>query len=145
MINVDNIQTWTILIVDDEPDNLNVARKILAYNGAQILTAANGEEGLALMADAPLTFVLLDLSMPKMDGWEMYQRVRADGKLKATPIIALTAHAMEEDRKRALDMGFDGYITKPFRIDTLLDDIREALRRLNERPSAHPTAQGDGA
>lgn len=133
MINVDDIQSWTILIVDDEPDNLNVARKILAFNGAQILTATNGEEGLAMMADAVVTFVLLDLSMPKMDGWEMYQRVRANGTLKATPIIALTAHAMEEDRKRALEMGFDGYITKPFRIDTLLDDIRDALRRLNER------------
>lgn len=133
MINVDDISTWTILIVDDEPDNLNVAHKILRHSGATVYTATNGHEGLAAMRNAPMTFVLLDLSMPEMDGWEMLTQLRADTRLAHTPVIALTAHAMDEDRKKALDMGFDGYITKPFRIDTLLRDIRNALRSMGQQ------------
>jgi len=133
-MNSDNIGTWKVLIVDDEPDNLNVAQKILTFNGATVYTAANGIEGLHLMKQIRMSFVLLDLSMPKMDGWEMCSRAKADPQLKDIPIIALTAHAMGDDRQRALKMGFSGYITKPFRMDTFLHDIRRIIQQLDQKP-----------
>lgn len=123
------ISNWVALIVDDEPDNLRVAAKVLQYNGAEVHTASNGVEGLSVLDKVKPTFILLDLSMPQMDGWEMFKQVRANDGLAGTAVIALTAHAMEGDKERALDVGFNGYITKPFRINTLLADIETCLEQ----------------
>ena len=109
---------WTVMIVDDEPDNLAVAQKVLEFSGASVHTAGNGVEGIALLDHLLPTFILLDLSMPEMDGWEMFEKVRTNAKTEHIPIIALTAHAMAGDRERVLDAGFDGYIAKPFRLST---------------------------
>lgn len=127
-----NIQDWTVLIVDDELDNLNVARKVLNYNGAQVYVARNGVEGLAMLADLKPTFVLLDLSMPEMDGWEMFRHMRLQPELSQTPVIALTAHVMSGDREKVIDAGFNGYIAKPFRIDSFLDEIHRCLEEFQE-------------
>ena len=116
-----NTDTWTVLIVDDEPDNLGVAQKVLNFNGAKVHIAANGLEGLQVLETITPTFILLDLSMPEMDGWEMLKQVRSLDKLANIPIIALTAHAMSGDKERILEGGFDGYIAKPFRIPTSWD------------------------
>lgn len=128
MINANSINTWKILIIDDEPDNLNVAEKVLTFNGATVETATNGLEGLAKLKDNQYSFILLDLSMPHMDGWTMFETMRQDDTLKSIPVIALTAHAMDADKKRAKNMGFDGYITKPFRIDNFLENLRELVQ-----------------
>lgn len=125
--NIENMANWTTLIVDDEPDNLKVAEKVLSFNGATVVTAVNGLEGLAALKEQDYTFILLDLSMPQMDGWEMFKALRKDEDFAHLPVIALTAHAMEGDREKALKLGFDGYITKPFRIDTLIKDIKAIL------------------
>lgn len=133
-----DISTWKVLIVDDEPDNLGVAMKILNYNGATVHIAADGIEGLAVLHEIQPTFVLLDLSMPKMDGWEMLKVIRDQDDFGNLPVIALTAHAMAGDEERALEAGFDGYITKPFRLDTFLADIKRHLSnsaRLNPSSS----------
>jgi CheY-like chemotaxis protein len=123
-----DMRDWTVVIVDDEPDNVNVAQKVLTYNGAKVHIARNGLEGLALLNQVRPTFVLLDLSMPEMDGWEMLRQARSQNLLQGIPIIALTAHAMAGDKERVLEAGFNGYIAKPFRIDSFLADIQACLR-----------------
>lgn len=126
MISQD-IKDWTVLIVDDELDNLGVAQKVLSYGGAEVHVARNGLEGLATLDTIKPTFILLDLSMPEMDGWEMLRRARNNDELDDVPIIALTAHAMAGDKEKVMEVGFDGYIAKPFRINSLLDDIHKCL------------------
>lgn len=129
------VNQWTVLIVDDESDNLGVARKVLSYGGAEVHIARNGLEGLAVLESLKPTFILLDLSMPEMDGWEMFERTRADDKFIDMPIIALTAHAMTGDRERIEAAGFDGYIAKPFRINSFMEDIHNAIHAFNQRNS----------
>lgn len=123
------VQSWKILVVDDDEDNRNVAAQYLGFLGAEIRTAVDGETGLAALTGFQPTFILLDLSMPEMDGWEMYRRLRADARIAAIPVIALTAHAMQEASDRAMAAGFNGYITKPFMLDSLVSDIKRCLDR----------------
>jgi CheY-like chemotaxis protein len=122
------IANWVVLIVDDEPDNLGVPEQLFKFYGADVHMATNGLEGLKNLEKITPTFILLDLSMPEMDGWEMLKRVRADPKTEDIPVLALTAHAMVGDKERALEAGFDSYISKPFMFDTFLDEIQRALR-----------------
>lgn len=126
------IQGWKILVVDDDEDNRNVASQYLGFLGADVRTADDGEAGLAALASFRPTFILLDLSMPQMDGWEMHRRLRADPATAPIPVIALTAHAMQEDTERAIACGFNGYITKPFLLDSLIADIKSCLAQLGE-------------
>ena len=121
---------WTVLIVDDEPDNVAVARKVLEYGGAEVHTASNGVEGLKALETLKPSFILLDLSMPEMDGWEMLNRLRADESKPPVPVVALTAHAMAGDRERVMEAGFDGYIAKPFRLSTFMSEILRCFREL---------------
>jgi CheY-like chemotaxis protein len=119
--------------VDDEPDNLGVAQKVLSYGGANVHIARNGLEGLAVLDHVTPTFILLDLSMPHMDGWEMFRKARALGRLNQVPIIALTAHAMAGDKEKVIEEGFNGYIAKPFRINSLLEEIQKCLNQFGQR------------
>jgi CheY-like chemotaxis protein len=91
---------------------------------------------LAVLNTITPTFILLDLSMPEMDGWEMLRQVRQNNLMNGVPIIALTAHAMTGDRERVLNAGFNGYISKPFRIASLLEEIRKCLNEFNQRNGA---------
>jgi CheY-like chemotaxis protein len=123
MITRDTIKSWKVLIVDDEPDSLEVATRVLLFYGAAVYTASNGQEGLAIARAVRPTFILSDLSMPKMDGWEMRYHLASDPQTSDIPIIALTAHAMVGDRERAISVGFHYYLTKPFSPVTFLDDL----------------------
>ncbi len=130
--------TWDVLIVDDEPDNVGVAEKVLVFNGAKVRTACDGIEGLIRLEERRPTFVLLDLSMPHMDGWEMLRRLRSNPETSDLIVIAVTAHAMIGDAERAMEAGFDGYITKPFRLADFLPQIKDfyhqAKRLKEEQP-----------
>ncbi len=128
----DDPKQWKVLLVDDEPDNLGVAEKILSFKGAQVHTARNGEEGLEVLERIVPTFILVDLSMPKMDGWEMHRKLRENPTIAHVPVIALTAHAMGGDKDRVLAAGFDGYIAKPFRLVTFFTDIQQCLDHIVE-------------
>ena len=121
------VKNWVVLVVDNEQDNISVVEKVLSFEGAKVYTALNGLEGLDVLEIVTPTFILLDLSMPVMDGWEMLAKVRANPVIAHLPVIALTAHAMDGDRDRTLEAGFDGYIAKPFRINTLLNTIQTSL------------------
>lgn len=93
-LSINDTSQWTVLVVDDEPDNREIAQTVLSFGGVKVHTAVNGADGIKLLETLSPTFVLLDLSMPVMDGWEMLKLVRANPKTQNIPIIALTAHAM---------------------------------------------------
>lgn len=121
---------WHVLILDDEPDSLFVARRLLQMHGATVMTASDGRQGLTLIREhgQALDFVVCDLSMPVLDGWEFIAAVRDDDALADLPVIALTAHAMEGDREKALAAGFHNYLTKPLNPETFVTDLLDLLR-----------------
>lgn len=132
----EDVSQWRVLIVDDEPDNLTLASEFLTYSGATVAITERGEDLLAQVDEFLPTIILLDLAMPGMDGWEIQRRLRARTELSHIPIIALTAMAMPEDVERAKMAGFDGYITKPFRVASLLRDIKTCVAAFIERLEA---------
>jgi two-component system, cell cycle response regulator DivK len=118
-----------IALVEDNPDNRLLACAILEES-YEIDEYETGSEALSGLRTHPVQLVLLDISLPGMDGTEVLQHIRADEALRALPVIALTAHAMAGDRERYLGMGFDAYVTKPI-VDEqiLLGEIQRLLSR----------------
>ncbi len=114
-----------ILVIDDEPQILRALRTILGARQFRVSTASRGEEGLAIAAAQPPDLVILDLSLPGMDGYEVCSRLR---EWSQAPIIVLSVRNDEGDKVRALDHGADDYLTKPFGIEELLARIRVGLR-----------------
>jgi two-component system cell cycle response regulator DivK len=121
------ISDWVVLIVDDELDNLDIPKQLFEHHKAEVYTALDGTEGLVVLEKVTPTFILLDLSMPKMDGWKMLKHIRGNPRWSDIIVIALTAHAMTGDEERALAAGFDGYIAKPFYFESFLDSIKDCL------------------
>ncbi|HEX9107138.1 MAG TPA: response regulator [Longimicrobiales bacterium] len=103
----------TVLLVEDNEDNLVVYRTILEHVGYRVVEARDGEEGVLRARQEHPDLILMDISIPKIDGWEATQRLKSDSDTDMIPIIALTAHALEEDRQKALQAGCDGYLAKP--------------------------------
>ena len=118
-----------IALVEDNPDNRLLARAILE-DRYEIVEYESGPDALAGMRTRAPELVLLDISLPVMDGTEVLRRIREDEALRALPVIALTAHAMTGDRDKYLAMGFDAYVTKPI-VDerVLLGEIERLLQR----------------
>lgn len=128
-INIlDDVSKWRVLIVDDEPDNLTLASEFLSFSGATVAITEQGVRLLDMVDEFNPNIVMLDLAMPAMDGWEVQRRLRARPELNHIPIIALTALAMPEDAERVKLAGFDGYITKPFRVGSLLRDLKTCIQ-----------------
>lgn len=120
----------TILIADDYADNRELLRLMLETAGYEIREARDGRECLAAARAAePPDLILVDLSMPEMDGWSVLSELRADESTRAIPCIAVTAFAANSDRLRALAAGFDSYLSKPFRTKDLLDQVAQMLAR----------------
>lgn len=119
-----------ILIVEDSPDNMKLFRTILGLKG-HVVTGLSGGEGLlqTIERETP-DLVLMDIQLPGKDGFALLQEIRASAA--AVRVVALTAHAMSGDRERALQAGFDGYITKPIDIRTFPEQVSRALA--GERP-----------
>ena len=116
-----------LLIVDDVPDNLFLVRTILEEEGYEIITSSNGQDALKIIESEPIDLILLDVMMPKMDGYEVTRRIRAMGDLPFIPILLITAY----DRANAvkgLDLGADEFIRKPIEADELLARVRSLLR-----------------
>lgn len=118
--------TDKILIVDDDPSLLELAQYNLEAEGYKIMTAKDGIEGMRLMYAEQPDLIILDVMMPKMDGYQVCQRVR---EMSDVPVIMLTARGREEDIVKGLDLGADDYLTKPFRVGELLARVRATLRR----------------
>jgi CheY-like chemotaxis protein len=131
-IRRDILQNWSVVVVDDEPDSLEVAVRILRHYGADVHTAINGADGLRTIRNLRPKLVISDLSMPEMDGWGMLGELKLDRATLDIPVIALTAHAMVGDRERAIMAGFHNYLTKPLTPATFMKDL---LVLLNDIPA----------
>lgn len=119
---------WNVVFIDDEPDNVGVVEFVLQFHNAKLRTAENGPKGLELLRKEKPTFLLLDIQLPIMSGWEVLETIRKDDQLKDLPVIAVTAHAMFGDKEKALKAGFDGYITKPISPMTFVTEIQSILQ-----------------
>jgi CheY-like chemotaxis protein len=112
-----------ILVVEDNPDNMVLIYDILTSLNYTVLQAMDGEQGVA-MADAERPdLILMDLSLPRLDGWQATQQIKANAALHHIPIIALTAHALIGDRERALAAGCDDYLSKPINFRALANKL----------------------
>lgn len=118
-----------ILYVEDNDDNVYVLRGRLTRAGFTVVVAPDGEQGVALAASEVPDLILMDLSLPVLDGWEATRRLKVESQTRAIPVIALSAHAMEGDRARALAAGCDDYDTKPVDFPRLLEKIRALLTK----------------
>ena len=116
----------TILIADDYEDNLELLRLLLAAGNYQVREARNGRECLTMALEAPPDLIMIDLSMPLLDGWGVFQELQADERTAGIPCVAVTAYG-DADRSRALEAGFNAYISKPFRGADLLETVARLL------------------
>lgn len=130
--SIENPKTWTVLVVDDENDNIVVAELVLSHIGVRVFTASNGRLALNQLETITPSLILLDLSMPVMDGWETIKHLKSDPRWHTIPVIAVTAHAMFGDRNTTLEAGFDGYINKPIRVLTFVSEIQRLLQTLSK-------------
>ena len=116
-----------ILLVEDNEMNRDMLSRRLERRGYEVIVAVDGEEGVArAKADAP-DVVLMDLSLPGIDGWEATRQLKAADETRSIPVLALTAHAMAGDREKALEVGCDEFDTKPVDLPRLLDKIERLL------------------
>ena len=118
-----------ILLVEDSEMNRDMLSRRLERRGYEVLTAINGEEGVAMTQSQAPDLILMDMSLPIMDGWEATRQIKAEPETSSIPIIALTAHAMSGDREEALEAGCDDYDTKPVDFPRLLEKIKALLER----------------
>ncbi len=116
-----------ILLVEDNEMNRDMLSRRLKKKGHEVATAVNGQEGIDMVATVQPEIILLDMSLPIMDGWEVARRLKGDPAVSDIPIIALTAHAMAGDREKTLKAGCDDYDTKPVELKRLLGKINELL------------------
>jgi len=121
----------TILVVDDEPNILDLARLYLSSEGFRVITASDGQEALDQVRSSQPALVVLDLMLPKMDGWEVCRTIRSESDL---PIIMLTARSDDVDKIVGLELGADDYLTKPFNPRELVARVKAVLRRSSPGP-----------
>lgn len=119
-----------IMVVEDEPENRLFIGLMLRTEGYEVIEAEDGPTALDLLAkDARPDLILLDVMMPGLNGWQVFERVRADTKSSKIPVVMLTALAQRADVQRAVELGVDGYLTKPFEPADLLHTIEDTLAR----------------
>ena len=118
-----------ILLVEDNEMNRDMLSRRLAKRGYEVALALDGLQGIEMARRDSPDLILMDMSLPGVDGWEITRRMRADAGLRRIPIIALTAHAMAGDREKALEAGCDDYDTKPVEFARLLAKVEALLHR----------------
>ncbi len=129
VLEFDRMPTRRILIVEDEEANIDVVRNILEIMLDQddVFVARDGHEGIKLAYEHDPEIILMDLSLPKLDGWEVARSLKSNPRFKKVPILALTAHAMVGDREKALEAGCDDYYAKPIEVDEFIHFMRPYL------------------
>ncbi|MCH8299242.1 MAG: response regulator [Candidatus Marinimicrobia bacterium] len=118
-----------ILLVDDDELNLDLLSRKLQRNGYDTITAVDGKEAISLAESTKPDLILMDMSLPELDGWEATRQLKADNSTKNIPVISLTANAMPEDRAKALAAGCDEYETKPIVFENLFAKMEILLRK----------------
>jgi CheY-like chemotaxis protein len=117
-----------ILLVEDNPLNLDMLSRRLQRKGFEVITAVDGQQGIELAQSELPHLILMDMSLPIIDGWEATRKLKADPKTTGIPIIALTAHAMVGDKEKAEQAGCDDYDTKPIDFVRLLEKITKFIK-----------------
>jgi CheY-like chemotaxis protein len=131
-----------ILLVEDNAMNRDMLSRRLARRGYDVLTADDGARGVAAATAEKPDLILMDMSLPVIDGWEATRRLKAAIDTRAIPVIALTAHAMSADLEKAMDAGCDDYDTKPVELPRLLEKIERLLRVGTDRVPAPGDTKG---
>ncbi len=131
------VKKTTIVAADDDPQLLRLVMRNLQFEGYEVIPASNGQQALEEIEEQVPDLVLLDVMMPKMDGFTVCQRVR---EFSTVPIIIVTARGQDQDKVRGLDLGADDYLTKPFSVDELLARVRAVLRRAQFTTNEHASA-----
>ena len=116
-----------ILYVEDNEDNIYMLKSRLQRRGYDVVVAMDGEQAVEMALAEEPSLIIMDLSLPNVDGWEATRRLKANEKTMHIPVVALSAHAMVGDREMALDAGCDDYDTKPVEFERLLDKMRALL------------------
>ncbi len=122
-----------ILVIEDNSDNLELVRFILSQAGYTVLTASDGLTGLNLARQELPDMLLLDLTIPELDGWQVATEIKNNPATANMCVVALTAHTLPGDRKRALDSGCDGYISKPLDLPNFVSEIAALLEKAQTR------------
>jgi len=121
----------TVLLVEDNEDNRTVYRTILEHFGYQVIEARNGEDGVNMARDQHPDLILMDISIPLIDGWEATRILKSEAGTSDIPIIALTAHALATDRAKANEVGCDGYLAKPCEPRAVVAEVQRFLGKDN--------------
>ena len=121
--------TLKVLVVEDNETNLYMLVRRLESRGFEIVTAINGQQGIEMAQSAEPDIVLMDMSLPLVDGWEATRILKASSRTRHIPVVALTAHALAGDREKAFAAGCDEYATKPIDFPGLLEKIQELCGR----------------
>lgn len=127
MTKADN---WRILVVEDEFDSIQMVSKILTHHGAEVHVAHNGHECLTMLQTIQPTFIIMDLALPEMDGWETLAKIRSDEKTAHLPVIAITAYHSVNVEEDAREAGFNAYFPKPLNTKSIVDRLAEVIKGL---------------
>jgi CheY-like chemotaxis protein len=122
-----------ILVVDDEEHIIMILKDSLEFSGFEVITAFDGQEALEVVARENPELVVLDIGMPKLDGWEVCRRLKADPKTKGIPVIILTAYAQTSDQRKGMQLGADRFITKPCDLAYLVEEINSLIAQKKEK------------
>jgi CheY-like chemotaxis protein len=125
-----------ILVAEDNPANRELLRERLEARGYSVTEACNGQEALEMIAQSRPDLLLLDISMPVLDGFATVRKIRENPELSALPVLAVTAYAMQGDRDKVLNAGFDGYLSKPINARDLANELERLLRVREDRNTA---------
>ncbi len=121
-----------VLLVEDNYDNYEMVRFLLERAGYTVIGARTGREAVTAAKEHKPDVILMDLSLPEMDGWEAAREIKNDPEIANIPLIALTAHTLPGDRKKALESGFDDYISKPINVPAFYDIVKDVLYKKPE-------------
>src|SRR5919206_2968436 len=122
-----------ILVVEDNMDNYELVRFVLERADYDVFLAVNGRDGVDAARLQKPDLILMDLSMPEMDGWTAAEKLKADEITKSIPLYALSAHTLPSDRKRALEAGCDGYVSKPIHMAGFLEVVEQAFEENRDK------------
>jgi two-component system cell cycle response regulator DivK len=121
------MNTTRILVVEDNVKNLKLVRDVLRHSGYEVYEATSGEDGVRMAREVAPHLILMDLQLPGIDGVEALRRIREEAGNRSLPVVAVTAFAMPEDRRRAFESGFTGYVTKPISVRSLPQQVHDFL------------------
>ncbi len=119
---------WRVLLVEDNFDNFEMVRFLLERADYTVVGARNGREAVTAAHEHKPDVILMDLSLPEMDGWEAAREIKSDPEVAGIPLIALTAHTLPGDRQKAMEAGFDNYISKPINVPAFYDIVSAVFK-----------------